>query len=247
MGMVGYGLDQMYLWYMRDGISYEHSVTVVALFYDSIRRMTLDICIGYPKPVIIMENNALTVQNAHVRKPAFYAFYFNNLFRNCIEHLHLFGGKELYCTGRTFKRLDVDKFPNDELTRVVKTLLGSLVETNKQMGSSTLFVYLPCKLDLEGGRMAMDAHDYLTGIMTAEGYDWLDLSPAFTAFVNEHSFEEVFTPIDNNHYSALGNYFVAEQIYDALNARGMILSARLADGLSTADASLQKDRRVPYK
>jgi hypothetical protein len=220
LGAGAYGLDQMYLWYMRDGILYEHSVTVVALVYESVRRMTLDFKDGYPKPVIVIEDNALAVKNAHVKKPAFYLYYFENLLRNYIKHLHIYRGAKYYAPERIFKRSSGDIYRNAELRDVVKILLGSLVETNKRKGSSTLFVYLPHCDDLEGRRPAVDARNYLTEIMTAEGYDWLDLSPAFNAFVNEHSYEKVFAP-DNVHYSKLGNYFVAEQIYGALKARGI--------------------------
>jgi hypothetical protein len=223
LGTAAYGLDQMYLRYMRDGISYEHSVTIVALIADSIRRMTFDVYHGYPKPVIAIDDNALAVKNAHVKKPAFYLFYFNSLFLNYIEHLHIFQGAKYYALERLFRHSSVGDYRNAELKRVVETLLSSLVEANKRKGSSTLFVYLPVQNDLQGRRVVLDAHNYLTEIMTAEGYDWLDLSSAFSAFVHEHSYEEVFAP-DKGHYGKLGYYFVAEQIYGALKARGMIAS-----------------------
>src|SRR5262245_11701161 len=63
MGEGGYGVDQAYLWYKRDGVKLEHHVQLLAIITDDFRRMQSDSFLGYGKPVIDIENGMLLVKN----------------------------------------------------------------------------------------------------------------------------------------------------------------------------------------
>ena len=66
MGQGGYGLDQDYLWYKRDGVALDAQVLMVALIAHDFFRMGQDQFIGYPKPVLAVEGQALVVKNVPV-------------------------------------------------------------------------------------------------------------------------------------------------------------------------------------
>ena len=66
MGQGGYGLDQDYLWYKRDGVALDAQVLVVALIAHDFFRMGQDQFIGYPKPVLAVDGQALVVKNVPV-------------------------------------------------------------------------------------------------------------------------------------------------------------------------------------
>ena len=55
MGQGGYGVDQAYLWYMRDGRVLEHDIHVFAFITDDLFRMLRSQFSGYGKPVLMVE------------------------------------------------------------------------------------------------------------------------------------------------------------------------------------------------
>ena len=52
MGQGGYGFDQAWLWYRRDGAPLEHRIHVFAFITDDFRRMERDRFLGYAKPLL---------------------------------------------------------------------------------------------------------------------------------------------------------------------------------------------------
>ena len=72
MGQGGYGFDQSYLWYERDGRSLEHDLHLVCLNLWQVLRMRVDTFLGYAKPVLGLENGELRVVNAPLPMRASY-------------------------------------------------------------------------------------------------------------------------------------------------------------------------------
>ncbi len=58
MGQGGYGLDQAYLWYRRDGLHLGHQVHVMALITRDFERMASDRFVGYGKPLLSSPHRA---------------------------------------------------------------------------------------------------------------------------------------------------------------------------------------------
>jgi len=56
MGQGGYGIDQSYLWWRRDGGSIEYKVHLFAIIYEDFHRMRFDRFQGYGKPTLKVEN-----------------------------------------------------------------------------------------------------------------------------------------------------------------------------------------------
>jgi hypothetical protein len=70
MGESGYGVDQMYLWYRRDGVVLEHDILVFAFITEDFRRMQLTNYVGHGKPVLKLRNGELAADNIPVPRPS---------------------------------------------------------------------------------------------------------------------------------------------------------------------------------
>ena len=68
MGTGGFGVDQAYLWYKRDGIQLDANVLVFAFIEDDFNRMQLPTFLARnPKPVILLDDKgSLSVHNVPV-------------------------------------------------------------------------------------------------------------------------------------------------------------------------------------
>src|SRR5574340_918348 len=51
MGQGGYGVDQAYLWYKRDGSKFQHQIQLLAFITEDFLRMSFDTFWGYAKPL----------------------------------------------------------------------------------------------------------------------------------------------------------------------------------------------------
>jgi hypothetical protein len=66
MGQPGYGVDQMYLLYMRDGLALEHSIHILAFISSDLNRMrNLDQHL-YGKPTLALVDGKLQSENVPV-------------------------------------------------------------------------------------------------------------------------------------------------------------------------------------
>ena len=66
MGQGGYGLDQAYLWYARDGIRLDQDFLLLALITEDFMRMKRRDFLGYGKPVLVLEKGELRTENVPV-------------------------------------------------------------------------------------------------------------------------------------------------------------------------------------
>src|SRR5271157_4803646 len=66
MGQGGYGADQAYLWYKRDGVPLDHNIQIFALISPDFYRMQHSSFNGYGKPMLTVENERLVTTNVPV-------------------------------------------------------------------------------------------------------------------------------------------------------------------------------------
>lgn len=67
MGVAGYGIDQMYLWYMREQTRFAADLLVLAFIEDDLRRMKLSAFLTQnPKPRLLLSGDTITVTNVPV-------------------------------------------------------------------------------------------------------------------------------------------------------------------------------------
>jgi len=66
MGQVGYGIDQAYLWYKRDGAKLQADVLLFAFINNDFWRMSISAFRGYPKPMLRARGGQLHLENVPV-------------------------------------------------------------------------------------------------------------------------------------------------------------------------------------
>ena len=70
MGQNGYGLDQIYLRYKRDGERFEHDVHVFSFIGLDFDRMRNTDFLGMPKPKLRLNGQAIEVENSPIPEPS---------------------------------------------------------------------------------------------------------------------------------------------------------------------------------
>jgi hypothetical protein len=106
MGVGGYGLDQTYLHYKRDGVRLKHDFILVAVIADDLRRMLFDEFLGYSKPKLIMKDAELSAS-----KPRPPSTWITRQTRNLLQELTLVRlGQKLLPAYREEKGVRVQEF-----------------------------------------------------------------------------------------------------------------------------------------
>ena len=72
MGQGGYGIDQAYLWYKRDGSKLEHDIHIFAFITSDFKRMERSDFNGYGKPLLKLQKGALVATNVPAPRRPFY-------------------------------------------------------------------------------------------------------------------------------------------------------------------------------
>jgi len=131
MGQGGYGFDQAFLWYRRDGTALDHDVLVFAIITDDFRRARLRNFSGYPKPLLRPGEGEIVVTNVPVPE--------HSLTRSLkyLEHSRTaeFIGKLL----RKLSRGSSERTSHE----LMRATLRELKALNDAKGSSLVIVYLP--------------------------------------------------------------------------------------------------------
>ena len=244
MGQGGYGVDQAYLWYKRDGTRLEHQVHIFTFITGDFGRMQSDNFLGYGKPVLAEEDGKLLLKNVPVPKRAYSVPW--PLIRNdqnlnrlrMVELLHRVGGKVAMSPDRT---RDVLKEQNDERTRKVLALLfRDLQRLNEERSRILAFVYLPTPAELKGNG-PREWMQFIRAESQTLNIPFVDLFSAFRA-LPPGELEDKF----EGHLSVQGNELVAMLIYKELFKEhpAIFRMLAIAKGASriSAQEGIRKDR-----
>lgn len=227
MGQGGYGFDQAYLWYRRDGATITHDVQVFAFITDDFRRMESPSFLGYPKPTLAIRGDSLVVE--HVPVPDRSRGIAGWLTRNArplgsLRTVQLL--RRLQARGERGTPVPADSPPT---RAVVARVIAELQRQHAARGSRLVLVLLPTAYELDG--MTEDAADwtrFLADEAASLGATYLDLFPTFRAlepaeraslFLAEG---QVSYPAAAGHYTAAGNGLVASELLDVLRAEGIL-------------------------
>jgi hypothetical protein len=221
MGQGGYGIDQAYLWYMRDGASLEHAVHVFALITDDFVRMQRPEFSGHAKPTLALEDGKLVARNVPVPRPRF--AFVRRLAMRLRPSLASLRTVEL--VERVRKRLgkhrSEDGRPFDENTwAVAEKVFETLHETNRAQGSTLLVVYLAAGEDYLSSAESDPWRAHLREAAAKAGFAYLDLVPALRELPPDRMIPLFLSqrPAARGHYSNAGNQWVAHRVHDAIVA-----------------------------
>lgn len=141
MGQSAYGIDQMYLWYKREGAGLRHDVHLFAFITDDLRRLQLTHLGGYAKPRLKLENGRLAIENVPVPRPSVPRW---------LGRLRSLGE---FRTLATFSKLArwvlpappsaLSSGPTSEQRQILRTLVEDLQAINAGKNSVLVLIWLP--------------------------------------------------------------------------------------------------------
>ncbi len=229
MGQGGYGVDQAYLWYRRDGTRLDHDIHIFAFIFDDFRRMQERTFLGYEKPILAIRDGALVVDNVPVPRRPFYAAWRDSLQRITadlrISELvrRLVGRSRNESAATTLGAAERDR----ATWGVVRKVIDELVAANRAKQSLLVLVYLPTPGDFKRG-ISDSWRRFAKREAEQRGIPYLDLVAELRRLPAQ-SIESLFIAPGAmqyrdaaGHLTPKGNEWVARAVYDYLTAQPAI-------------------------
>jgi len=216
MGQTGYGIDQAYLLYMRDGIKLDHNIQLFVFIADNFRRARMQKFSGHYKPVLKTENGKLVADNVPLPKNSYSAqkiALLQGILRNELKSLELIKNVQnvtgINVTGIK-KVIDRKLFLHSEeqIRDLSLKIIESLDKVNKKKDSIQIAVYLPSRTDYYN---EVFWRSFLAEQLQKRGILFIDLTTDFT-----NSPDSLYKQFIGGHYSPYGNRIVAQKIYEKL-------------------------------
>ena len=214
LGIPGYGIDQMYLRYLQEGMFLEHEVHIFAFISGDLDRMGHDNKNGFGKPKLRLVDERLEATGQPVPKLKWdisRAVARANLRAVDVGQrvIRWFAGPLRYRTTA-----------DPQLKVLAPAVFQAIQRIGEQQGVLPFFVFLPVALDIPSDR---HWYSWLKDSETDLGVPLIDLTPDLRA-VSARDAALFFIPENapaGGHYSEAGNKWVAEMLY----ARLLSLSA----------------------
>jgi hypothetical protein len=226
MGQGGYGIDQAYLWYRRDGVALEHDVHLFAFIKADFTRMQSRSFNGYTKPVLAIRNGALTTENVPVPYRPFYAPW---LTRSATAIAELRASdlirriKKRFPSARTTTEQAApdDLGATDSLTwEIAAKVFADLDSVNQARHSVLVLVFLPTEGDRGNASATWRArvHElsdrrHIALVDLVEDFEQLPPDSTDRLFIRAGEIEFAGAA---GHYTAFGNEWVANRLYQHL-------------------------------
>jgi hypothetical protein len=220
MGQGGYGLDQVYLWYRRDGEQLQHQLHVVAVILHDFDRMVAPTFLGFGKPMLRVDGDSLVVGNVPVPR---WSYAVPGLARYLDEERANFAQLR---ASRLLTRLrrrvagSPDKVDADSaLLPVVSSIVHDLERRNRRKGSRLVLVFLPMPSDLHSARTDR-WREWIARVAQPLNIEFVDLVPELRKLPPD-SVPDLFIGRKGGglgHYSRMGNKWVADRLYERLSS-----------------------------
>jgi len=235
MGQGGYGVDQAYLWYKRDGLKFQHQIHLLAFITLDFERMQSTEFLGYGKPVIDVDNGTLVIKNVPVPNNAYRLPWLTTTSQNVTRNLKGLRSVELLNrllmrigVGRETASPPVNKDVEQKTRLVLHKIFEDLKTRDAEQSRQLVLVYLPDPRDLNG-----DGPTDWIKFIEKESHElsipFINVLDTFRGLRNTEA-EEMFIrrgptayPAADGHLNNHGNRLVAETIYTALKADGIAL------------------------
>lgn len=215
MGQAGYGVDQAYLWYLRDGRPLEHQVHVFAFITEDFFRMRPAVRSGYAKPVLALRDGVPVAANVPLAE-AHPAQAWLRRHGAVLRSLRAFTLLERWRTPEAAVTTQTSS-TSDPLFPVVSGVFAELARVNRDKGSRLVLLHLPTLPDY-----ASDGAHKWRALVAREaerlGVGHLDLIAELRALPPKEA-EALFIPAGDGavagapgHLSVRGNSWVAEHV-----------------------------------
>lgn len=207
MGQGGYGVDQAYLWYRRDGMSLEHDLHIFAYTVMDFERMLHRRFEGYGKPVLALQGDSLVVTNVPAPQRGA-AWRMGERVTTAVRATRLAEFMNRLVKTRASSASETaarDSAAFDVAAAVVRQLAA----IHRRRASTLILVHLPVQ-----GDYYMTTSDVflrrMSVVAAAEGVSFVDLVAPFRAMPRD-SVNGQFL-LGDSHYASAGNRWVARQL-----------------------------------
>jgi hypothetical protein len=236
MGQGGYGVDQAYLWYKRDGAALSTHVHLLAFVTEDFRRMQSDEFLGFGKPVLALEHDALAVKNVPVPKRAYNLSWLvqntDNVRRlRTVDLAHRFAART-HGRGRS----ETAAPEAEARTRdVLRAIFADLERHHEERGAELALVYLPTLEDLTAAPPEAWL-DFVRQSSQALDIPFIDVVSALRASAHEDPASlflapgELVYPGAAGHLSDRGNEVVARVILSGMMSDRTLATVLRYDG-----------------
>ena len=218
LGQGGYGLDQSYLWYRRDGTAFETDLLVFAFVRDDFGRMESDHYRRYAKPLLRLGGDGgLEVRNVPVPRHGERVPWL-------VRHAPLF--EQLRIVQLARPALDAlfparaEKLTVGELAELAGSVFEALQRASDEQGATLVLLYLPTRADYDAPgdlwrrRIAREAR--------RRGIAFVDLVDEQRS-LSRREMSDLYVPAfagdargEPEPFSELGNAWVAESLWSHL-------------------------------
>jgi len=220
MGQGGYGVDQAYLWYKRDGVRYDHAIQLFAFVTTDFERMLFDSFLGYGKPMLDVHDGTLVVRNVPVPRPPWYRLWLVR-YAPILQKLSAVQAVRALLPSHSAP----DGRSREEIGNWARQVLAAIIEDLEQINqakhSVLVLVLLPTRDDYTGSK-ADFWRDFLHTESARRHIAYIDVIAALRRlppqeieplFIREGQVGYVAAA---GHYSEKGNAYIATQLYESL-------------------------------
>ena len=207
MGLGGFGIDQDYLWYLRDGVGLEARLLLLLVIPDDFNRVLTDRFMDrYAKPRLAVEGGELVVHNVPVPE-GFASSDGVRLARATAGRLGL---------ARLFGRDAAVPEPAGDGPLPYVEVAGAILQALRDAcrGRDFAVVYLPPGPLMVRSETPMPVVRWLESFCAGEGIPFYDLTPSFQR-IDPAGLAAHFA---HEHYSPAGNQVVAEALAEIIAA-----------------------------
>jgi len=230
MGQGGYGVDQAWLWYRRDGLPLDQQLVLFAFIGDDFERARRATFRGYAKPLLRAVDGRIEIANVPVPASSL-------RFPLWTQNAPIAGELRVVQLARRLLRKlgagrarSAPELSEPQARDLALAIFRDLERATRERGARLALVLLP-HLDSRQPDALHGIPGYVgeaLDLARADGIAVIDLQPAFEAlapaarrelFIGEG---ELPLPGAKGHYNARGNAFAAEAIHAELLERGLL-------------------------
>ena len=227
MGQGGYGIDQSYLWYRRDGKPLAPRVHLFTFIVEDFARMRATSFFGYGKPKLRLDGETLAVENVPVPRVA---YWFPSLARNLgtfqelrsVELIRALATRLGASSGAPASRAAAGDVP-----RLAAAVFAALAQQHREAGSRLVLVYLPMEEEARDDSTAA-LRRFVTEEAQRQGVVFLDGVAALRRLPRDeipelylHEGATQFRAAEG-HYTERGNLWAARWLLESLRDRDLL-------------------------
>ena len=219
MGQGGYGVDQAFLRYLRDGNKLNHDLLIFAFISGDFIRMKSSKSWGYPKPLLKLQDGKIIKENVPVPRQTFLD---KNLpqFKEDLKKLRIVKMYSIFKDSGETNTFNI--LANKGFSNLILKIFGKLHNSADMSDRTVLFVHLPTQQDYESSFSDELTH-FLRKNSQKNGWHYFNLIKDLRAR-QPHSVPELFIRKDlpgyvgsAGHYTEEGNQFIKELIIEKMS------------------------------